>query len=499
MKEIKTICVVGGGSAGSLSALTLKRLLPGRRVISVAAPDIPVIGVGESSTAYLPQFLHKQLQLDQARFYREVKPSWKLGIRFDWGPQERGHFNYPFSFELSERVGNLRKRAGFYYRELGGEQGIESALMDRDKSLLLKDRGQYQMTNLPYGYHIDNARFLAWLSALATEYGVEHVEGTILATEKGENGHITALQLDDDRRIEADLYIDCSGFKSLLLGQEMEEPFLSFAPSLRCDTAIVGDIARKGTIKPYTSAETMESGWCWKIELPERVSVGYVHSSAHIGLDAARDELLARNPQLKEDGLRTVRFPSGRRERFWVGNVIGIGNSSGFVEPLESTALHVICDELVFVMAALLDSDYRLEPAAIEDANASYRRLWDATRDFLTVHYKFNTRSDSAFWQDCRADTDLGGAEEIARLWAEVGPHVAVKNALPQNTLVQFEGYLSMFIGMQVPTRQQSLFDDQDRKDWAELQAHYTAAAAKAVPVREALNAVSRPSWRWGA
>ncbi|MEZ5714737.1 MAG: tryptophan halogenase family protein [Paracoccaceae bacterium] len=499
MKEIETICVVGGGSAGSLSALTLKRLLPGRRVISVAAAGIPVIGVGESTTAYLPQFLHRQLRLDQARFYREVKPSWKLGIRFVWGPEERGHFNYPFAFDLSERVGNLRKRAGFYYRELGGEQGLMSALMESDKSVLMKDKGQYRMTNTPYGYHIDNARFLAWLSALAGEHGVEHVEGTILATEKDEAGDITALKLDGDRRIEADLYIDCSGFKSLLLGQEMGAEFRSFAPALRCDTAIVGDIPRKGAILPYTSAETMENGWCWKIELPERVSVGYVHSSSHIGLDEARAELLAKNPALKEDGLRTIRFPSGRRESFWVGNVIGIGNASGFVEPLESTALHVICDELVFVAAALLDSDYRIEPAAVEDANQSFRRLWDATRDFLTVHYKFNTRSDSAFWRECRADTDLGGAEEIARLWGEVGPHVAMKNALPQNTLVQMEGYLAMFIGMQVPTRQQSRFDDQDRQDWADLQKQIAAATARAVPVREALSAVGRPSWRWGA
>ena len=496
MKEIKTICVVGGGSAGSLAALTLKRLLPGRKVITVSAPDIPVIGVGESTTAYLPEFLHKQLALDVARFHREVKPSWKLGIRFVWGPKERSHFNYPFSFELSNRVGNLRKRAAFYYRELDGTAGIFSSLMDINHSPILKDQGRYQKIDMPYGYHIDNPRFLKYLTKMATEFGVEHIKGTILETPKDAAGNIEALLLDGERRVEADLFVDCSGFGSLLLNKAMGEKFVSYAPPLRCDTAIVGDIPRSGTIRPYTSAETMDHGWCWKIELPDRVSVGYVHSSAHCSPDDARDELVRKNPGLGGD-LRKVRFPSGRYENFWSGNVVGIGNSSGFVEPLESTALHVICEQLVLLCSALLDSDYRIEPDAVADANSRFRNNWDAIRDFLSVHYKFNTRSDSAFWQECRADTDLNGAEEIVRLYQAVGPHSAMKYACPTETQVQFEGYLALLIGQQVPTKSHSLFDDQDKADWQALQAQYDAVSRKSVPLREALGVVTRPGWKW--
>jgi len=496
MDEIKTICVVGGGSAGSLSALTIKRLLPGRRVVSVSAPNIPVIGVGESTTAYLPDFLHGQLGLDRKRFYQKVQPSWKLGIKFIWGPKEFSHFNYPFAFELSDRVGNLRKRSAYYFRELGGSPGIFSSLMDMDKSHVIANEGRHDIIGQPFGYHIDNARFLKYLEQVATEVGVEAVKGNIVDWVKDEAGDIKHLIFDDQQSLEADLFVDCSGFKSLLLGQAMDERYVSYSKQLRCDRAIVGDIPREGTIRPYTTAETMENGWSWHIELPERESVGYVFSSQYCSDDDALAELKGKNPQLP-DNLRAIGFPSGRYENFWRHNVVAIGNASGFVEPLESTALHVICEQLVLVCSALLDSDYRIEAAARNDANVRFRKTWDAIRDFIAVHYKFNTRSESGFWRECRNKTDLGQAQEIVDLYCEVGPHTAMKKAIVSDTLVQFEGYLALLIGQQVPTKSSSLFDDQDRKDWQSLQQIYQSTAAKAVPLREALQIVQQPNWQW--
>ena len=496
MREIKTICVVGGGSAGSLSALTLKRLLPGRRVISVSAPNIPVIGVGESTTAFLPDFLHSQLQLDRKRFYREVQPSWKLGIRFVWGPKERSHFNYPFAFELSKRTGKLRKRSAYYLPKFGGDAGIFSRLMDHDLSHVIRDNGRHDIIGQPFGYHIDNQRFLQYLETMAKEAGVESIKGHIVEPSVDDAGDISSLLLEDGRSIEADLFVDCSGFKSLLLGETPTEPFLSYSPPLRCNSAIVGDIARSGVIRPYTQAETMENGWCWSIELPERVSVGYVYSSDYCSDDAAREELLQKKPELKGE-LRTIRFPSGRRAGFWKNNVVAVGNASGFVEPLESTALHVICEQLIMICSTLLDSDYRIAPAAREDANRRFRNTWDAIRDFLAVHYKFNTRSNSEFWRACRSDTDLGGAEEIVRLYKELGPHSAMRFAVPQETLVQFEGYLALLMGQGVPTAFDGKFDGQDAQDWKELQDIYQTVGKKAVPLREALDIVQGANWQW--
>ena len=496
MDEIKTICVVGGGSAGSLSALTLRRLLPGRRVISVSAPNIPVIGVGESTTAYVPVFLHNVLALDRARFHKEVQPSWKLGIRFVWGPGEYSHFNYPFSFELTERVGSLRKRAAYYYRELGGSAGIFSALMDEDKSPILLQNGKHNIIDQPFGYHIDNPRFLEYLEAIAAELGVESVKGNVVDTVQDDAGNITQLVFDDDRTVDADLFVDCSGFKSLLLGKTLKERFVSFSPPLRCDSAIVGDIRRTGTIRPYTSAETMENGWCWRIELPERESVGYVFSSKFCSDEEATAELKRKNPGLTDD-LRTIRFPSGRYENFWRNNVVAIGNASGFVEPLESTALHVICEQLVLVCSTLLDSDYRIEPAAVDDANTRFRENWDSIRDFLAVHYKFNQRCDSEFWRVCRSETDLGKAEDIVRRYQEIGPHTATGTGFKPGALVQYEGYLALLMGQRVPTRSASVFDEQDLQDWQMLQQLYQSTAGRALPVREALKLVQQPDWQW--
>ena len=496
MDEIKTICVVGGGSAGSLSALTLRRLLPGRRVISVSAPNIPVIGVGESTTAYVPVFLHNILALDRARFHKEVQPSWKLGIRFVWGPEEFPHFNYPFSFELSERVGTLRKRAAYYLRELGGSAGIFSALMDEDKSPILLQNGKHNIIEQPFGYHIDNPKFLKYLETIATELGVETVNGNVVDTVQDSAGNIRQLVFEDKQTIDADLFVDCSGFKSLLLGKTLGERFVSYSPPLRCDSAIVGDILRAGTIRPYTSAETMENGWCWRIELPERESIGYVFSSKFCSDEEAVTELRRKNPQLTGD-LRTIRFPSGRYENFWRKNVVAIGNASGFVEPLESTALHVICEQLVMVCSTLLDSDYRIEPTARDDANARFRENWDSIRDFLAIHYKFNQRCDSEFWRVCQRETDLGKAEEIVRRYQEIGPHMATGSMFKPGALVQFEGYLALLMGQRVPTKSASVFDEQDLQDWQKLQHLYQSTTTKALSVRDALNVVQQSGWQW--
>jgi tryptophan halogenase len=274
---IEKICVLGGGSAGYLSAVTLRRLLPGRQVVAVHSLQKPVIGVGESTTAYLPVFLHRQLALDRKRFYEEVQPSWKLGIRFVWGPADKSHFNYPFGFELSDRANHdpLRKRAAYYCLEHDGYPGPYSALMDHDLSpCLLAHGGYYQFLEGSFGYHLPNQKFLHYLDGIARECGVELTTGDVVGVNRVESGDVRSLQLHDGRRIEADLFIDCSGFDSLLLGQTLGERFINYGDTLLCDKAVVGDYERDGRIQPYTTAETMDHGWCWRIELPERVSLG---------------------------------------------------------------------------------------------------------------------------------------------------------------------------------------------------------------------------------
>lgn len=490
--------MLGGGSAGYLSAVTMRRLLPDRQVTVVHSPDKPVIGVGESTTAYLPVFLHRLLQLDRKRFYAEVRPSWKLGIRFIWGPQDLEHFNYAFGFELSERVDPLRKRAAYYCLNSGGYPGPITALMEHDLSpCLFAYGGHHTLLDQPFGYHIDNKRFLAYLHGVAREFGVEFVTGNVADVARDESGDVRSLKFEDGSELVADLFVDCSGFTSLLLGKTLGERFSGYGDTLLCDTAIVGSHERDGPILPYTTAETMDHGWCWKIELPDWVTLGYVHSSQFCTPEEARQELRRKKPELGDD-LRVIRFPSGRYENHWNRNVVAIGNASGFVEPLESTALHVIAEQLVGVCAALLDSDYRIEPPAREIQNQRFRDSWDAIRDFLAVHYRFNRRLDTPFWRHCRENTDLGGAQELVELYRAVGPHQALKTLVPRDTLVQFEGYLALLMGQRVATDCENKLDDQDLRDWRAHQEQIRKQVSQALPMREALKVVNSADWRWG-
>ena len=411
---VRKVVVLGAGSAGYLSAVTIKRLLPELDVSIVHSAKIPVIGVGESTTAYLPRFLHETLALDQARFFREVKPVFKLGIRFIWGAPEDTHFNYTFDGLLQVRPNPLRKRLSYYCLRDWNDFGHFSALMDRQLApCYFTYGGQYQLQK-GYGYHINNRLFLQYLQGIANELGVTNVIGDVVEVTRGEDGSCQELVLEDGRKLCGDLFVDCSGFASVLLKQQMLERYQSYDQSLFCDRAAVGSWANDGVVNPYTTSETMNHGWCWRIDFADRITRGYVFSSQFCSDDEAIAELQQKNPLIQDD-IQIVRFRSGRYENFWSGNVLAIGNASGFVEPLEATALHLIAQQLTSVCGALLDADLRIEAEVIREDNRQYRRAWDEVRDFLALHYKFNRHSNSPFWRHCRNDTDFGRRSDACR------------------------------------------------------------------------------------
>jgi tryptophan halogenase len=494
--RIKKVCVVGAGSAGFLSAVTVKRLLHDLDVTVVYSPNVPVIGVGESTTAVIPRFLHQQLSLDRARFFAEVRPSWKLGIRFEWGEKETSHFNYGFDNVFYSRPDPLRKRAAYYCLEDAEDPGYFSALMDRSRSPLFFSYGGRYTLMSHAAYHIDNRRFLSYLRGIAQELGVQFVEGDVVEVTRSENGGVADLKLSDGRDVSADLYVDCSGFQSLLLGKTLSETFTDYSDALLCDTAVIGSFERDGEILPYTTAESMEHGWCWRIEFDDRVTRGYVHSSQFCSTDEAMREMQARNPKLGDD-LRVVKFPSGRYENYWVGNVVAIGNASGFVEPLEATALHLISLQLGSICGALLDDDYVIRPRTQELQNIQFRRVWDDVRDFLALHYKFNHKLDTPFWKHCRDQVDLGGATEVVAAYQAIGPHRDCEMFVPRESIFAYEGYLAMLVGQRVKTRYPSRLTDQDRRDWRAHRDAIRADVAHALPVRESLAIVGSPEFQW--
>jgi tryptophan halogenase len=338
---IQNIVVLGGGSAGFIAALSLKRRLPQLQVRVVRSPDIGVIGVGEGTTQLFPKYFFDQLRLKQTQFYSELKPTWKLGIRFIWGP--RKHFHYTFSQMIDSRLPELPKNHGFYCEEEFAGIDLWSALMEEDKALPRDSNGRPHFANHAHlGFHVENHRLVTYLEARCRDFGVVIIDGTVETVEKDAAGEVSALVLKGGDRVEGDLYIDASGFRSELLGRELETPFVDYTDSLFCDRAVIGGWERTTEVlRPYTIAETMDAGWAWQIEHEHFINRGYVYSSRFISDEAALAEFLARNPQVTTTP-RVVKFRTGRYRHMWRGNVVGIGNASGFVEPLEASALQVI-------------------------------------------------------------------------------------------------------------------------------------------------------------
>lgn len=395
------IAIVGGGSAGYLAALTLRAFHPTTDITLIESSKIPIIGVGEATTSEIVPFLHGVLGFDPAEFYREVLPTWKLGIKFLWGPPETSFFNYPFD------RGPLLE--AYHFEGHARNSTLLSALMSADRVPVLTNDGSPTslLSKLPFAYHLDNKKFVQYLQKKAAERNIRHLDREIVDVVICPDGQtIDSLITSDGHVLKYDFYVDCTGYRSFLMEKKLGASFQSYQSSLFTDSAIVADAPCIGPIKPYTTAETMDNGWCWNIPQRDEDHLGYVFSSAFCSPDEAMAEMQSKHPNLK--GFRRVKFRSGRLDHYVKGNVAAIGNSYGFVEPLESTGIFVICRESL-LLAQNLDM-LQSDPSTRDFMNSSVAEMWDYLRWFLAIHYRFNTRSNSPFWQECRTHADISGA-----------------------------------------------------------------------------------------
>jgi tryptophan halogenase len=343
------------------------------------------------------------------------------------------------------------------------------------------------MSDSRSAYHIKNDKYIAYLEKKSVEAGASTIAGEVASATRHENGHVASLILKDGREVAGDFFVDCSGFRSLLLGKTLGTKFVSYAKSLLCDTAIVGQWNRSDNeIRPYTTCTTMNHGWCWRIDFHDLVTRGYVHSSAFCSVDEAMREMKEKNPQLGDD-LRVLKFPSGRYENFWVGNVAGVGNASGFVEPLEATALHMIVEQSHFLSLALADGGLRIVPAIQEVENNRIRRLWDDIRNFLAIHYRFNRKLDTPFWRHCQETVDLAGAEPLVEYFRAVGPSGLISGLLDPVSMFGIHGYLLLLLGQQIPTATERPTAQQDVAAWRSLRELFRVEAENSLPMRAAL------------
>lgn len=491
---IQKILVLGSGSAGLLAALTLKRKIPQLEVEILRDPDLGVIGVGEGSTPNFVHHLFDFIGMKRKRFYEMAKPTWKLGIRFKWGP--RGEFDYTFDQQLDQEYKELKVPNGFFCRENLANASLSSALMGAGKAFA-RNANQLPEIQQWFSFHIENELLVSTLEAEAADARVRITEGKMTGAERGPEG-ITALHLSDGRRLEADFFVDASGFRSELIGKVMEEPFVGFDRTLFCDRAVVGGWARSDEpILPYTTAEQMNSGWCWQIEHEHHINRGYVFCSDMISDEQAFDEFRRKNPKVPETP-RFVDFKAGHRRRGWAGNVFAVGNAAGFVEPLEATALMVICGQCKSLATILRQSTLEVSGTMRNMYNGLKERQWDLIRDFLGLHYKFNTALDTPFWRRCREETDLSGIQDVLDFYEENGPSLLIRHLIPEFVNdFGVEGFLVMLVGNHAPCRKQY---EPGRKEWKQWQQRCNLLAKRArggVTVKEALGYIRDPRWQW--
>lgn len=445
---MREVVVVGGGTAGLIAALTLMNTCDNVQVTIVRSSAIGHIMVGEGTVGSTPSFFHKTLGISPEDFHSYVKPTFKLGVRFLWG--SRPYFDYTFNSQLEQPCfPNSKIPLGYYFLH-SDWQGISSVSESMSQNLLPFSEQSMLKNGTPKNaaYHFENHAFVEFLEKRFEQLGGSLIDATVLTAELNDQG-IASLLLNTQERLSADFFIDASGFRGELIHKQLGEPYISMNDHLFCDKAIVGGWERQENepIKPYTTAETMDAGWCWQIEHEHIINRGYVHSSQFISEDEAVNEFKGKNPKITD--VRVVPFETRRIRRSWVKNVVAIGNACGFVEPLEATNIQVICNQSYnFANAFNVSTDSEIFR---QNHNDMVEKEWKNIRDFLALHYRFNDRLKTPFWQFSVNETPLGDIEDYVNFYQEAGPSSLGFQQLPKVDLFSQEGYLVMLLGMRVP------------------------------------------------
>ncbi|WP_310385596.1 tryptophan 7-halogenase [Roseateles sp.] len=397
-KPIKRIVIAGGGTAGWMVAAALSKTLGKLLDIKLIESDeIGTVGVGEATIPTLLTF-HSLLEINEQEFMAATQATFKLGISFEnW--RDRGQ-DYIHSFGLT---GKDHWTAGFQHFWLKGrERGLAGDY--GDYCLELKAAQQSKFAHLPragmnYAFHLDATLYAKFLRKFSEGFGAQRIEGKIVEVKlEGEN--IAALRLDSGALIEGDLFIDCTGFRGLLIGEALKVGYQDWSHWLACDSAVALQTASTGPARPYTRSIAHAAGWQWRIPLQHRVGNGLVYSRRHIDDEQALQTLHANVQGEVLTTPRVLRFQPGQRHQTWRANCVAIGLSSGFLEPLESTSIHLIQRGITRLLQMFPAQG--ICPSDIDEYNQQSRSEIEHIRDFIILHYHVTQRQDSAFWRYCR-------------------------------------------------------------------------------------------------
>jgi tryptophan 7-halogenase len=406
--KVNKIVIVGGGTAGWMAAAAMSKVMKGGgyQIAVVESEEIGTVGVGEATIPPIMDF-NRTMGIDEPEFMRATQASFKLGIEFvEW--TRLGHsYIHPFGPFGVEMHGIFFHHFWVRHRARGGGLSPDHFSI----SAIACRAGRYahpqppERTPLPphaYAYHFDAGLYARYLRKLAEAGGVVRHEGRIVQVhQNGENGYLESVQLADGRVIEGDFFVDCSGFRGLLIEQTLKAGYEDWTEWLPCDRAVAVPCDRLATTTPYTRSHAREAGWQWRIPLQHRTGNGYVYCSQFMSDDEAASLLLSRLDAPARAAPRPLRFVTGRRRESWKKNCVSLGLASGFLEPLESTSIHLIQSAIARLMFMFPGSVF--DQATIDKYNDMARVEFEEIRDFLVLHYTAIERDDTPFWRHCRA------------------------------------------------------------------------------------------------
>ncbi|MCV2370464.1 tryptophan halogenase family protein [Roseateles oligotrophus] len=407
-KRIRRVVVVGGGSAGWMAAAALSTYLGKQASVRlIESEEIGIVGVGEASVPHIRMF-NQMLGIDEAEFVKRTQGTVKLGIHFqDWS---RIGDSYIHGFGVIGRsLGPLPfHQFWLKLRQSGraaplGDYSLQTVMAPLSK-FIPGDSGaaaNSPLADIAYAYHFDASLYARFLRELAERRGVRRTEGRVVAvTQRAADGFVESLRLANGEVIEGDLFIDCSGFRGLLIEQTLKTGYVDWSHWLPCDRALAVPCESVAPINPYTRSTARAAGWQWRIPLQHRTGNGYVYSSQYIGDDEAAATLMANLDGKALAEPRCLSFTTGMRKQGWNKNVVALGLASGFLEPLESTSIYLVQSGIGRLLSLFPDADFN--PLLAERFNRETAFEYERIRDFLILHYHATEREDSPFWNYCR-------------------------------------------------------------------------------------------------
>lgn len=432
MNKINKVTILGGGTAGWMCAAALSKSLSKIDITLVESEQIGTVGVGEATIPTI-QFFNGLIGLDPHEFLKRTSGSYKLGIQFEnWLKKDHDYFHafgYTGKGMWASHFHNFWKK--------GLDLGIDDGFSDYNYEAVAAKAGKFgkEQNGLNYAYHIDASLYAKMLREIAEQNGVTRVEGKVSKVLQHQDESIQALVMETGTVVEGDLFVDCSGFAGILIDKTLKTEFVDWSHWLPMNRAIAVQTQLTGEPAPYTRSIAHHAGWQWRIPLQHRMGNGIVYCDKHMSDEEAKSLLMSSVEGEPLTEPRVIKFKTGHRKQFWNKNVVAIGLAGGFIEPLESTAIHIIQQGIQRLITFFPNEG--IEQLDVDEYNQLALADYDQIKDFIILHYKLTERDDSEFWRFCRNMDIPKSLQTRIDLFAKTGRFVLREEELFKDSWLQ--------------------------------------------------------------